>query len=206
MLLEPKRKVEMPFWVLSLIIAAMALGWLTASFLFGQVKCGEFSKEVSKYAGDIFRAIFIGSSVGVFVNFYWKHILGETPKAILERSGIDEVYTSEGRRSPRQSAESDFLRLVTNRRTKRIDIIGASLRDFLIPIGNLRPVWAAIIEQLESQKNSNIAEKDRLQVRLLLLDPRSSEGLFRHNVEKSTIGPVGLLSDVQRGLEAIYGD
>jgi hypothetical protein len=104
---------------------------------------------------------------------------------------------SSHRRSPKC-----FHRWVIN---KKIDIIGASLRDFLLANGSLHPVWQALIEQLEAQKNSNVAEKDRLQVRLLLLDLRSSEGRFRHNVEKSTIGPLGLLADVPRGLEAIYG-
>lgn len=44
----------------------------------------------------------------------------------------------------------------------------------------------------------NLAEKDRLHVRLLLLDPRSSEGYFRHNVERSIL-KAGLRFDVPSG-------
>jgi hypothetical protein len=205
MLLEPKRKIEIPFWGLSMLIASMGLGWLVASFLFGRIQGVPGSSLISTFAMDIFKAIFIGSSAGIGVNLYLKHALGETPKAILERSGIDEVYTADGDRSPRQSAASDFQQRVKNKKIKQVDIIGASLRDFLTPAGNLHQVWQAIVERLMSEQDLKVSAKERLHVRLLLLDPRTSEGRFRHNVEKSTISALGLPQDVPQGLQAIYG-
>jgi hypothetical protein len=203
MILEPRRKIEVSFWGYSILIALTGLGWLIAAFVVGRVDPGTGWALVSAFGVDIFKAIFIGSSAGIGINLYLKHALGETPKAILERSGIDEVYSADRDRSARQSAATDFQRLIRNKRINKIDIIGASLRDFLTPAGNLHQAWEAMVERLHSEQNAN--EGARLRVRLLLLDPRSGEGRFRHNVEKTTISALGLPADVPQGIQAVYG-
>jgi hypothetical protein len=208
MKLEPKRKVEMPFWGLNSVLAISAFGWLLASFLLGKIQPGEISQTASAIGVSLFEAILIGTSVGIAVNLYLKHALGETPKSILEKGNIDTIYTS------RQSAEDDFKRLIQDRKKmRRLDIIGASLRDFLMPTGPLREVWTEIERRLADEHRKNIAPDDRLHVRLLLLDPQSSEGLFRHKVESSTIKSDGLPKDVEQGMtevsrvqQKIYGD
>ncbi|HEY9232637.1 MAG TPA: hypothetical protein VIS78_10835, partial [Blastocatellia bacterium] len=203
MILEPRRKIEVSLWGYGILIASTGLGWLIAAFLVGRVEPGSGWALISTFGVDIFKAIFIGSSAGIGINLYLKHALGETPKAILERSGIDEVYSADRDRSARQSAAADFQRLIRNKRIKQVDIIGASLRDFLTPAGNLHQVWDAIVERLRSEQNAKGGP--RLHVRLLLLDPRSGEGRFRHNVEKTTISALGLPADVPQGVQAVYG-
>lgn len=140
--LEPKRKVEMPFWGLSLLISSMGLGWLIASFLLGKIQPDTGTVLFSELATDIFKAIFIGSSAGIGINLYLKHAMGETPRAILERSGISEIYTD------RLKVAAQFQRLIQDKkRVRRIYIIGASLRDFLTAAGTLSGVWHAITER-----------------------------------------------------------
>lgn len=200
--MDPKRKVNIPFWGLNTILAIAAFGWLMASFLLGKTQPGEGGQIASVIGIRLFEAILIGTSVGIAVNLYLKNALGETPKSILEKGHIDTIYTS------RQSAEENFRGLIKNqKKVRRIDIIGASLRDFLMPSGPLRDVWEEIERRLEDEQRKSLCKNDRLHVRLLLLDPQSSEGLFRHKVEITTLRAsrlsAGLPEDVKQGINEV---
>ena len=129
-----------------------------------------------------------------------KHALGETPKSILEKGNIDTIYIS------RQSAEEHFKALIKDKKKiKQIDIIGASLRDFLTPIGALREVWEEIQRRLDDEEKKKLAADDRLHVRLLLLDPQSGEGLFRIQGRKHYVkDSAGLPKDVKEGTQEVF--
>jgi hypothetical protein len=198
MSLEPRRRIEISSSALLTLISLLGLGWMIAAYLFGNIQSGRLTGIVSAFGVDILKALFIGSSAGVGVNLYLKHALGETPKAILEANGIREIFTD------RIKAEPSFQRLIQDqKKTRTIKVMGVSLRDFLIPGGALSRIWQEITDRLEQEQKMNVKSSERLKVRLLLLDPRSSEGRFRHNVEKSTLNQLGLPSDVPQGLDAV---
>jgi hypothetical protein len=68
----------------------------------------------------------------------------------------------------------------------------------------MRDVWDAIQQRMISEANQHVDKSRRLRVRLLILHPRSSEGLFRQAFEKETIrASAGISIDVPQGLEQI---
>jgi len=97
-----------------------------------------------------------------------------------------------------------MIELVTD--TERLDLMGISLREFLDQGQSLNDVWNDISNRLIKEASS--VHKDRgtkrLQVRLLLLHPKSSEGYFRQKLEKSPSNSHDqLLGDVKRGIDEI---
>ncbi len=195
--IDHNRKISVPFWSICLAISLISIGWMIASFLLCKVSINDSIKFVSGLGVEIFQAIFIASSVGVAINIYLKHAQGDNPKEMLERCGVSQLLTS------RYEAHDDLLCLVKDTRTQQIDILGISLRDFLTGSRSLRDVWFEIRKRLEEEKNNNKPNKERLRVRLLVLDPVSNEGTFRHNVEKNTMTGGGLLREVPQGVEEV---
>jgi hypothetical protein len=195
--LDPGHKVPVSASAIYVSLAFLALGWLVAFFLFGKVADGNLSSIISKLGVEIVSALFVGSSAGVIVNSYLKRIRSTTPEAMIEESGIAAIYPS------RQDAASEFLALVQDSKIKRLNISGISLRDFLTGGGRLRGVWNAIYDRLQREEHARLSTENRLHVRLLLLDPKSSEGVFRDSVEKESIGRAGLPSEVPLGFEVV---
>ena len=71
--------------------------------------------------------------------------------------------------------------------------------------GRLRDVWSAIYERLRQEsENPKFPKENRLHVRMLLLNPNSSEGLFRRHIEAASLkipeDRVGLKPDVEAAL------
>ena len=203
---QTKRRIEIPVYVFCILWALTALGWMIVAFLFGRIIPNDIGNVVSRLGITIFSAIFIGFSVSVILNFYMKNIFGGTLDSKLQEIGVSKVYES------RKNCSVDFLKSITH--TRNITIMGISNRDFLLGSGSIREVWNSIVDRLEKESNTaELKNENRLKVRVLLLDPKSSEGRFRHNVEKATIGKTGLPFDVPHGLEEInrvitniYGD
>ena len=194
---KPKRTVTISLSLFCGFLAATFLGWLVAAFVFGRVSAEDISKVVSTLGVQLFTALFIGSTAGVAINWYLKQALGEgkPSDSDLSKYGISEIYPS------RLEAGSTFLRIVQDKKVKKIFIAGFSLRDFLTLQGKLRGVWDAIGGRLQDEAQMELNPRDRLSVRLLLLDPVSAEGVFRREIEFPFKGMPGLLSDVKIGLE-----
>jgi len=200
MSLQPSRKVNIHFGALCTIIGVGSIGWLVASFLYGRVAQGIVQGMISNAGVEFFKVVFTTCTIGVAVNLYLKHALGETPTAALAKSGINDIYPS------RFKAIEKLLNVVEDKQVRNIYIAGFSLRDFLAGSGGpgtLRSVWLAICQRLEREEQSGVAPANRLTVKVLLLDPKSAEGRFRHLVEEKTIGETGLPSDVPHGIKEI---
>lgn len=197
MRMTPKREVSIPFLGLCVFFAFTFLGWLTAAFLFGKIYVDDFSMVISGLGIELCSALFVGASAGIAVNWYFKRALGETPKAMLKKSGISEIYPS------RLDAGREFAQLVSSKKVKRLYLAGNSLHYFLAAGGRLSEVWNAIYQRLKDEQTMDLIERNRLKVRLLLLDPRSSEGCFRQEIERKIIGGAGLSINVPNGLEEV---
>ncbi len=123
----------------------------------------------------------------------------------MKDSGIEKIIPN------RYSANNEIKQMINNKETKKLDIIGVSLRDFLTPYSAFNELWKTIITRLENEEKSSLIESERLTVRLMLLDQKSPEGIFRHNTEKNTT-TLDLMEDVPRAIneinfkiESIYG-
>ena len=192
-----KTSISISVYVFCGLIFIGGLGWLLASFLLGQIESNELIKVASGFGITISKAIFIGTSVGFAISYYLKRAFGETPTAMLDESGITSIYPD------RILAADEYINLIENKKINRVDIIGISLREFLSGGGTLRKVWEAICDRLEAEEIATLNDDKRLTVRILVLDPNSAEGLFRHNSEKETIGRAGLPLDVPQSIEEI---
>ncbi len=186
-------KVDLPVLYLCLLILFAGLGWMMSVWLLGKI----YSTNMTVYyltslSWDILKVIFIGTSVGIIVNqFIVKPLIVESPNPIPPESGIAVIYPARSH----ESVVAHFEEIVRDERHKNIYLGGISLRDFLHDQGQMFRIWEVITDRLEHEEQNNYADEDRLQIRCLLLDPRSSEGIFRYNVEKDAIGQ-GLRDDV----------
>ncbi|MCK4260421.1 MAG: hypothetical protein KAX49_15705 [Halanaerobiales bacterium] len=196
--LNVKREISISFRVLCILLAILGLGWLVASYLLAEISLSNFTNVLSRLGTEIFGAIFIGFFLGIIIDIYVKRIIGDTPGEMLRKNNIKEIYFA------RTDAQTEFKEIIKNPKIKNVFLIGISLRDFLGGGGKLLGIWRMIEKRLREEEKGDFPEKDRLHVKLLLLDPRSSEGNFRRNVEKSTIGLEGLDQDVNWGLNEVY--
>jgi hypothetical protein len=196
--LDPKRPVIVSITFLLVVALLLLLGWCATFFFLGKITGSEITKIISAFGVDVVQALIIGIAAGFLIHLYLLHALGETAEAKLRRSGIKDIYHS------RINAKDDFRHLIENRKIKQINIIGISLRDFLLPGGKLySEVWEVICKRLSDEHEMSMVPKDRLHVRLLLLAPKSSEGVFRHNVERDTLGEAGFPHEIPIALEEI---
>ena len=194
-----KQNLTMPFWCLCILFAFSSLGWFIASFLVGNISDDSLTKTISELLMTIFKTVFIGTSVGIAFNYYLKKIYEKPSESetMLDQSGITRIYPN------RKMASVDFLKLVQDPRNKHIDIVGISMRDFLIGGGTLHNIWQAICQRLREEHESKLDINDKIRIRVLLLNPISGEGLFRHKVEIPTLGQTGLNFDIPAALEEI---
>ncbi len=81
--IKPKHEVTLSLWKLCIILSVTGIGWLTASYLFGEIEGSQIVDAISGLGIIISKALFIGSSVGIAINLYLKSALGDTPKAAM---------------------------------------------------------------------------------------------------------------------------
>lgn len=143
--------------------------------------------------------IFLSSLFGgLILRGAFRQWLGEDPDAGA-LTGIASIYPS------REAARQRMLDWVDDPETRTIWLVGISHRDFLLPAGRLRDVWSAIHERLRQEsQDSNLGKEKRLHVRVLLLNPESSEGMFRQHIEAASLNipenRIGLSPDVEAAL------
>ena len=192
-----RSRIQISFFALSVMLCIGALGWAVSFFVLGNLAAGDLFGAISLFGFEILRAAVIALSAGAFISWCLRQVFSERPGELLHRSGISHIYTE------RKEARSEFLALVENERTLHIDIVGISLRDFLADGGSLNDVWRAIHKRLQEEERLQAAPDKRLVVRLLLIDPLSATGLFRHRVEAPTVGRRGIPVDVPGNVEVI---
>ncbi|MGR3302186.1 MAG: hypothetical protein ACUZ8I_06750 [Candidatus Scalindua sp.] len=192
-----KQKIQIPSWVLCAIIAFMALGWFTVSYLFGKLSDNDLTGMISAFSFEIFKIVFVGSSAGLVFSWLLKHIFADPIDVIPSGIGIRKFYKQ------RADAEDDFRSAINDEKVKNIFIVGISLRDFLTGAGKLVATWQDICDRLEKEQSQNMNPKERLKVKVLLYDQMSGGGLFRHSIEKPTIGNAGLPIDVPQGVNEV---
>ena len=182
-------------WFVLPTVAAGALGWAATFFLLGR-STNELRWEALGSIGyHISIAVFLAVSVSVISGYYLQVVIGDPSKDSLSDAGVDKVFSNRG------EAIDEFLRVVDNGNTRRIDIVGISLRDFLGSVGGLHEVWTAISRRLEADQDKPPSE--RVEVKLLFLDPKSNEGLFRHKLERQYTGNSGLRQEVTMSVEVV---
>lgn len=200
----PEKKLvvrDMPVSYLCLLIFFAGLGWMTTVFILGKISTNQIYIYLTSIGWEILKILFIGTSVGLIVNQY---IVRKLIRSDLEEKllvcNINQVYQS------RVDAISEFTEIIQDEKNKNFFLGGISLRDFLIGGGKMREVWEAILDRLKIEEQKNLPGSERLHVRCLLLDPRSSEGQFRYKVEMDNIGGPGLAADVPIGFEGYKED
>ena len=198
--LKAKETVGLPAYTFLGIIVAATLGWLLLLFLISTNEHGP-TKILLEVAIEALKVVVIGAAAAIVLEQFLRRTRGDNPEALLGRVGINAVFVS--RRD--QDAATEFLRLVTDPNVKRLTIAGISLRDFLLGNGSLHPIWRAIQARLDRENRSQIQPQQRLFVRLLLLEPRSNEGRFRHEVEGHNIAAPGggIPFDVTQGINTV---
>ena len=190
MRIHPRNKV--PIWVLLVLVASLAIVCYVALELLREVHSEKLPQTVTEIGIELFKTVFIAVCIGAGVEVYLKHIMGDPSKEMLEKSGIELIYPA------RQDSADEFSRIINDKKTTVLYIAGISLRDFLTEQGNMHPVWNSICARLKNEEKAKLPEKRRLQVKLLLLDPRSSEGHFRHEVEEPL--EIGKYTDIVQAL------
>lgn len=178
--------------VIIVIGLALAGGWLCATFLFAKVDPQEVPNVVSELLLEFCKTVFAAAVVAFVLDRYLRGILYPSKSDRLPQAGITAVYPS------RLAARNDMVQCV--QAASRVDIMGISLRDLLHTSGQWASVWEAIVARLEQEHKNRIRAEKRLRVRLLVLDPRSSEGRFRSAAEEITGQSTALYNDVPLGL------
>jgi hypothetical protein len=202
---QRKSSIKIPLKYLLLAIALLAMACIgiavmlkelhEAEVKLREVGSNEFLNTGYDLAIEFFKTVFIGACLGFAIDFYLKYLeIVESQKENLTKSGIKTLYSS------RLEAAEEFIRLVGSEHVRTLTICGISLRDFLTG-GSTHPVWIAIKRRLASEEKDQLQPEQRLRVRLLLLDPRSSEGYFRYKIEEpmEINNPV----DISKGLVEI---
>lgn len=163
--------------------------------LFGGEHAAEQTNFWISLAEEVIKAGAFGGIIAAVLHNRFEALFEEGTEASLKTHGIEELHLS------REQAADDILAWIGDRGTTELWIAGISLRDFLPARGRLRNAWDAIWERLEDEKFRNLPDEKRLHVKLLLLDPRSAEGMFRYHVESETLDRGSLQEDVQNSIQ-----
>lgn len=194
-----RREVSIPLWwfiawLLAFFLSLLALLAMGLT-LFGGEHAAEQTKFWISLAEEVIKAGAFGGIIAAVLHNRFEALFEEGTEASLKTHGIEELHLS------REQAADDILAWIGDRGTTELWIAGISLRDFLPARGRLRNAWDAIWERLEDEKFRNLPDEKRLHVKLLLLDPRSAEGMFRYHVESETLDRGSLQEDVQNSIQ-----
>lgn len=190
-----RREVRIPIWGVCAVVAVIGLLMLLAFFLVNRI-AGRWD-PLTSFGYEVAKAMLVASTAGVF----FARIMERVTKRSAVFGNIHRTYPT------RQAAINRFEQLVTSRSTHTLCIAGVSQRDFLTGGGGLKPVWDMILKQL-GRRGKAQSVTGGLKVRLLFLDPDSSEGRFRSAIERSDSDEaekrgLGLRSDVYTGLATV---
>lgn len=177
-----RTQVHVPLWVLMAGLAGIGLCLLFVFWLYNAVSGGH---PLTTFGYEVSKALFVSSTAGALFSWLLRPSFGGY-------GNIARTYPS------RVAAKRRFIELV-RKASGHVYIAGISERDFLTAGGSLTAVWEAICERLDSEQVT--PGKERLRVRILLLDPDSSEGRLRRQIEGA--GQLGLRTDVQNALQAV---
>lgn len=202
---ERKSSIKIPLRYLLLTIALLAMAVIGIAVMLkelhdAQVRLNEAGTHELLNTGydlliEFFKTVFIGACLGIAIDFYLKYLeIVESQTETLSKSGIKALFNS------RQEATAEFIQQVESEQVKTITICGISLRDFLTA-GSTHSVWLAIKRRLTNEEKDKLPPEERLRVKLLLLDPRSSEGYFRYKIEDPT--EINNPVDINKGLVEI---
>jgi len=198
--LKAKETVDLSASLFLSVIVVATLGWLLLLFLISTDEHGPV-KILIEVAIEGLKVVVIGAAAAIVLERFLQRNRADNPEALLDRIGIDAAFAS--RRD--EDAATEFLRIVSDSTVKQITIAGISLRDFLFSNGTLHRIWSAIQIRLEQENRANMQPQQRLSIRLLLIEPRSNEGCFRHEVEgysKAAPGS-GIPFDVPQGVSMV---
>ncbi|MBF0475381.1 MAG: hypothetical protein HQK59_06005 [Deltaproteobacteria bacterium] len=189
------RVIRLNVWQVLLSVGLTGAGWMFAFYLAGVAQSsGDLARPLYGLGFELAKAITIGFSLGVVVKFFLEKAAEPSVSRSMDTQGITDIYAS------RVEAIKQFLGQIRDPNVTSICLIGISLRDFLTGGGRLRNVWIELLARLQEEQNRNLAPDKRLRVRLLLLDPKSSEGTFRHEIENTAILGGGLRTDISAGI------
>ena len=192
-----KQSISIPISFIIWFLPIAILGWTLYAGAILERPLEGVIKTIIEFGFEILKALFLGFTAGFIISYYLKYTLHENPEVIPEESGIGKIY------STRLDTKDEFIDKVRSENIKEIYISGISLRDFLTGAGPLRPVWNAICDRLDEEKE--LPDSNRLKVYLLLLDPRSSEGHFRFSIEREQrAAGLNLPVDVRAGLDEVF--
>jgi hypothetical protein len=191
-----RREIQIPLgWFLALSIALsaslMALVFM-GEILYHHEQLGEFWVEFAK---ELMKAGAFGGILAALLHNRLEALFEEGPEAILQNHGIQNLHPT------RERVADDLVEWIRDPSTTRISIVGISLRDFLPPGGRLHHAWQAIRERLEFEQSRTPPPLSRLSIKILLLDPKSAEGMFRYRVESTTLERANLREDVQNSIQ-----
>jgi len=192
-----RRKVSVSVAAMTTFLVLLGLAWLAAASFAERLVVQGSVKDLLGFLQAL-AVIFLSSLFGgLILKEAFHHWLDEDPDAGV-LTGIASIHPS------REAARQQMLDWVDDPETRTIWLVGISHRDFLQPAGRLRDVWSAIYERLRQESNTKLPKENRLHVRMLLLNPNSSEGLFRRHIEAANLhipeDRIGLKPDVEAAL------
>lgn len=200
MQLKAKQLVSTSVYLFLALVILATLGWLLLLFVISHETEG-MRKLICEVLIECLKVVVIGAAAAVGLEYFLRRSHGDTPDSLLKQVGIQSVFLS--RRDQETTAE--FMRAVKDGNVRKIVIAGISLRDFLLGGGILHPIWRAIQDRLQHEQASKLLSAQRLHVRVLLLQPRSDEGCFRHSVEGQNANAPGggIPFDVPQGIGTV---
>ncbi len=196
--LRTKKSVRIDVLIIGGLIGGA--GWVCASFFMAKISHDDFTKTFSELILEFCKTVLVAAFVAFVLDRYLRGVFAEGKTARLAQAGISDVYPSRG------EAVEDMRQCLQN--ASHIDIMGISLQDFLLPDRTFSTLWEAIEKRLIREEREKVHKGKRFRVRLLMLHPKSSEGLFRFSFEKSPEGGgmTGMTHDIRLGLDAVQRD
>jgi hypothetical protein len=175
-----------------------AAGWVCASFFMAKIApLNEVAKTLSELLLELCKTVLVAAFVAFVLDRYLKGIFGEGKAARLAQVGITDIYPS------RLDAAEDIRQCLQDE--SNIDITGISLQDFLLQNHTFSKLWNTIEERLIREETAGVHKDKRVRVRLLMLHPKSSEGLFRYAFEPQKCSSPGAKLRASWEIHKIFG-
>lgn len=182
-----------------------AISWLALTLSLRELQGEAWHAVGIDLSLELFKAIVIGVCVGTGVEVYMKLTERREEKGKLERTLMTMLEQAQVKsvHPARVDCVGAFKKYVEDPNVRSISIVGISLREFLRPDGRMRPVWTAITQRLQREEIARLVANDRLNVKLLMLDPKSEEGLFRFKIEEQIETDSDSTRDVEQSINEI---